>query len=224
MSHDLSLRHPGFGGASADAYPGDLSELEVLGYIRFQQRTPMAMFDLTSKGWRAYQDVKQGSGTTADSVVSESKLYWEVSGFQDRHPDAHNAWSRGAAMLWDAEPDSLLTDIGHRCREATVFFGESCLRLAKAPKPWPAANKTKDRISTTIDLRVGSESRRQLLDRMFAYWCELLEFSLRQDHGAERGLEHLSLEDARILVTHALLVMTEIDRACFSPNASQDQL
>jgi hypothetical protein len=220
VSHNLGLRHAGFNAASFDAFPADLNELEQLGYLRYRQREPMAMFDLTLAGWRAYQDLKRGNGKPADSVVSESKLYWDVSGFEERHPDAHDAWSRGAAMLWEADPDSLLTDIGHRCRDATVFFGGSCLSIAKAPEPWPEAKKTKDRISLALQMRVPSGSRRLLLDALFAYWSELLKFSLRQDHGAERGSEHLGFEDARLLVTHALLVMTEIDRACFGPGAS----
>lgn len=217
VSYDLSLRHPGLEGAQKAAYPADLQELESHGYIRYQHREPMAMFDLTTRGWRAYQELKRGEGTLAESVVSEAKLYLDVSGFRERHQQAHEAWSHAAARLWEADPDSTLTEIGHSCREATVYFGESCLTLANVPKPWPEAGKTKDRIERTLKLRVPSPSRRRLLTKMFAYWCELVEFSHRQDHGAERSTKHLSLDDARVLVSHALLAMTEIDRASFGP-------
>jgi hypothetical protein len=107
-----------------------------------------------------------------------------------------------------------LTIIGHEIREAIQFFTDE---LVKQYGVQAAADVTKtvDRLRAVIGElsdEIGA-AYSATLAALVVYWGTVTDLAHRQEHGALKEREALSIEDTRRLVFQTAVVMCEIDRS-----------
>jgi hypothetical protein len=136
--------------------------------------------------------------------------YIEEDRFRSRYPGPYDRWS-SALDLFALNPTRHATRIGHDCREALLLFANALLEACGGDSS-QAGTVTKIRQAVAL-VGPGSRAVQAQLDALVIYWTTVSDLAQRQEHGAGREGESLTIEDARRLVFQTMLVMYELDRA-----------
>jgi hypothetical protein len=195
---------------------GDLGELASEELIRWgpsawgDDRTP---FTLTNKGFRVYEDIRSRDSDPSAAIEQEVRQFLDGS-FRERFPSAHGRLAAAEALLWQADPSSDLTTIGHKTREAVQQFA------TELGARYPTADLDPDPAKTTNRLRAIVAGQRDalgnrmatLLDALASYQEAVNGVIQRQEHGDQKEGEPLTWEDARATVFNTALLLHEYDR------------
>jgi AcrR family transcriptional regulator len=155
---------------------------------------------------------RPSSGDVA--IANEVEHHLASEGFAARFPSAAARLADAQRLLWQLDPSSDLTTIGHKLREAIQQFATALVdRYAPADvNPDPA--KTKNRLLAVLALHSANigERRASLLAALAGYQDAVNDFVQRQERGDQKPGDPLTWEDARAAVFHTALVMYEFDR------------
>src|SRR5690606_405277 len=82
-------------------YKGDIEILGNSGLLSVTY-TPnrMLSFDITPKGYKYYEYLKNKSDTPAQAVEQSIMNFLDSEGFKARHPEAHSKWAQAVERLW----------------------------------------------------------------------------------------------------------------------------
>lgn len=212
------LQHPGFVGGRRDFEYGDAVILQDLGWLTTTHYGNHGEFHFVVSpfGLDAYEEMHAAEGSASEAVENDTRRWLDAEGFQRRHPSAHAAWLCASDLLWAKNAEDRVSDIGHHCREAIQDFAESLLANMKLAPDESDKAKTKNRLAQALTHANGigkfGDATMGMLNAMSDYWDALSALVMRQEHGGTKEGEALGWDDARALVFHTLVVMTEFDR------------
>jgi hypothetical protein len=149
-----------------------------------------------------------------DEIVSR---YIDEEAFQQRYPGAYQRWTEAAKLLWSEGPETELTTIGHKTREAAQAFATTLVEREALDGADANPAHTVARLRAVIEVhrpQLG-EARHELLDALVRYWGEVNDLLQRQEHGGQKENEPLFWEDGRRAVFQTAVLMYEVDRYAF---------
>jgi hypothetical protein len=209
------LIHPGINNREIEVYSGDIKEIGTQGLIAIEYSSGGTLtFDITSFGFKYYEYLKTKKGEAVERVEVTVRDYINSSIFKTKYPDAFNKWSSAETLLWQKDSPQQLTSIGHHCREAVQAFVDALIELYQPPNVIKDKTKTKNRLRAVFDLKAKQlgEKRKEFVEALLEYWDALEGLIQRQEHGAYKDGEQLSLEDARRVVFQTMVLIFEIDK------------
>lgn len=207
------IKHPGLPEPLRDFSHASLNELQAQRLIRLTHKSgSISRFELTNTGWD-YWEALQGAGV--QRVEDEVRRLLDGAPTDGPYAAAFGKWAVAERLLWDhRESPERLTEVGHVSREVMQAFADAfCADLGEPSDLDPA--KTVARIRAGVDaLRPGlSERYAAFLDALLAYWGTVSDLVQRLEHGAGKEEEPIDWEDARLVVTQTVIVMSELVRA-----------
>ena len=140
--------------------------------------------------------------------------YVDDDSLRSRYQDAFERLE-SALDLFVLNPVRHATRIGHDCREAMLTFVDTALvdRSINAPENSGTVSKLRLLVAAAGP---QSETVAAHLKAIITYWGSVSDLAQRQEHAAAREGDELRGDDARRLVAHTLLVMSEVDRGLFT--------
>jgi hypothetical protein len=209
------IRHPGLPNQNLPLYEGDLDVLEREGLLNvsYSGRGNLS-FDVSSLGFRVYEEMHRRSGAPTEQVEEELMRYLDADAFQRAHPVAHRKWSEAAERLWAGDSQQQLTTIGHLCREAMQAFAIGLVDQHQPPGVDTDRAHDVARIRSVLHqhaAKLGTTAA-PFLDALLAYWGTVSDLVQRQEHGAQKEGRPLVWEDGRRVVFQTAVVMFEVDR------------
>jgi hypothetical protein len=131
-----------------------------------------ARFTLNETAFRYYEEfLSKHSEEPAAAVEEEVHRYIDQPDFRERYGPAYERLAAAHQMLWQANPQTDLTTIGHKLREAIQQFATSMVEIHQPPEVDPDPAKAKSRLRAVIETnrdRLG-ERRSELLDALLNY-------------------------------------------------------
>lgn len=210
------IRHPGLVHTDMAAYFGDIEALTHENLLSLSYgSTGTPSFDVTPRGFRYYEQMKQLAGQPVQKIETTIKNYLVAEHFQQNYPKAYKKWAEAEKILWASDTEHQLTTIGHLCREAMQEFATALVTRYKPP------NVTNDKAKTVARLKVVFEhqshnmgtTEKPFFEALIAYFGTVSDLIQRQEHGAQKEKRQLVWEDARRVVFQTAVVMFEIDKA-----------
>jgi hypothetical protein len=213
---DSNIQHPGLPSRELPAYAGDIDVLWNAGLLNvIPGQHGARLFDVSPRGFSAYQAIKHRSGAPVQQLEEELMRYLDAAVFQQRYLAAHRKWSEAAQKLWSSDSEQQLTMIGHLCREAMQAFATALVerheplavdqdRAHDVARVRAVLNQRATKLGTTVA---------PFLDAILAYWGTVSDLAQRQEHGSQKEGRPLVWEDGRRVVFQTAVVMFEIDRA-----------
>ncbi len=206
--------HPGLLNGKIPAYLGDLNVLASENLISKgsgSQGTPN--FDVTPKGFKYYEQLKEHEGQPVQRLESTMKSYLSSDVFQQKYPSAYQRWFDAEEMLWASDSEKQLTTIGHNCREAMQEFATALVQLHKPDEVDKDITKTVRRIMAVLKKQAAKlgEAEKELLESLLNFWRAVNDIVQRQEHGGQKENEPLVWEDGRRVVFQTAIVMYELD-------------
>jgi hypothetical protein len=203
---------------------GDVGELNGAGYIRYGSHAwgdHGIPFTITSEGFRAYEELRERDPDASAAIEQEVRRYLDGS-FQSRYPAAYERLAAAEQMLWQADPSSDFTTIGHKTREATQQFATALVDRYAPPGVDPDPAKAKSRLRAVVDARRDAlgTAKAELLTSLAEYHDGVNAVIQRQEHGDQKPGEPLTWEDARVAVFHTAILLHEYDRLLNLPSGS----
>lgn len=216
------LIHDGLPG-QPEVSESDLQDLVEAGLLRRRtgsKGTPR--YEVRPQGFTYYDRLKRQYSCQVERVQDEVRRYLDADAIPSTYRPAVAKWQRADDLLWSADPEAQLTNIGHICREAMQEFAQA---LVERLRPPDGDNLPSDPQKTVVRIRGcikhlarrTGKSEAAWLDALIVYWGTVSDLAQRQEHGAEKEGEELVWEDARRLVFHSILVMYELVRAAERP-------
>jgi hypothetical protein len=209
--------HDGFQGTTN--YPacrGDLDALANEGLISVLSGDRYGFrFAIAPQGVKYYEYIKAKAGQPIERTEDYVRTYNDAEDFQLRHPQSYELWSRAETLLWKADTDKEITNIGHICREASQAFATELVNYYQPADVDKDLARVKNRMLAVIELRKDRLGERevQLLEALTSYWNSVIDLIQRQEHGKQRQSQELTWEDARRVVFQTAVAMFEIDRS-----------
>lgn len=191
---------------------GDLRTLAENSLLRRTYDDGSQGYELTPRGRNYYSELKRQDGAPVERITREVRNYLETEAFQINFARAYEFWRTAEDDLWGADSEGSLTKIGHACREAMQAFAAQAVEHVGVTDVGTDPAKTIARIRTALDYQEKTGVRRDFLDALLAYWGTVNDLVQRQEHGAGKEGEHLMWEDARRIVFHTMIVMSEVAR------------
>jgi hypothetical protein len=206
--------HPGVPKDFPGFYPGDIKQLAREGLLTLEVgSTNTWTFEVTPRGNRYYEWLKQQQGSGVERVEQAVRSYLDAMGFSRRHPIAWEKWREAETLLWADETKTGSTTIGHLCREAHQEFAASLLARHPTPDAPDDKTRTKQRVRAVLQgLTIRSEAVRNLVTILAEYWAAVVDLAQRQEHAGLSEGESIMWEDSRRLVFQTLFSMAELDR------------
>lgn len=210
------LTHAGLPRGHEKIYMGDVEALEREGLIALSygsQSTPL--FDVTPRGYRYYEHLKQQQGEPIDRIEKEVRSYLDAEPFRKQYPEAYSKWVQAESLLWGSDSSEQFTSVGHLCREAMQFFAATLVQKYQPPNIDSNFAKTINRVGAVLKQRSSKlgGTEEPFLKSLCSYWKHLNKIVQRQEHGAQKEGDPLRWEDGRRVVFQTLIVMYEIDRS-----------
>ena len=143
--------HPGLPDGEIPAYLGDLDVLanENLVSISYGSKgTPN--FDVTPKGFKYYEQLKEQEGQPIQRVETTMKSYLASHVFKTKYSTAYQKWFDAEELLWASDSENQLTTIGHNCREVMQEFATALVNLHKPDDVEKDVSKTVRRIMAVL--------------------------------------------------------------------------
>lgn len=200
----------------------DLKDLVEAGLLRRGvSRKGTANYEVRPRGFSYYDQLKRQQAGQVERTEQDVRRYLDSVAIPDVYRAALAKWRRADGLLWSADTEDQLTNIGHICRETMQEFAQALVdevRLPDAESPRDP-QKTVDRVRRCIKhlgKRAGA-TEVAWLEALLGYWGTVSDLAQRQEHGAGKEGEELVWEDARRLVFHTALVMFELIRAAERP-------
>lgn len=206
--------HPGLPDGKIPAYFGDLDALanENLVSISYGPKgTPN--FDVTPKGFKYYEQLKEQEGQPVQRVETTMKSYLAGDVFQKKYSTAYQRWFDAEELLWASDSEKQLTTIGHNCREAMQEFATALVNLHKPDDVEKDVSKTVRRIMAVLKKQADKlgDTEKSFLEALLDFWRTVSDLVQRQEHGGQKENEPLVWEDGRRVVFQTAIVMYEID-------------
>lgn len=210
------IRHPGLAHSDEAVYFGDIEALAHENLLTLSYgSTGMPSFDVTPKGFKYYEQIKQLAGQPVQRIETTIRNYLAAERFQQSYPKAYKKWTEAEKILWASDTKHQLTTIGHLCREAMQEFATALVTLYKPP------NVTNDKARTVARLKAVFEhqshymgtTEKPFFEALIAYFGTVIDLIQRQEHGAQKEKRQLVWEDARRVVFQTAVVMFETDKA-----------
>lgn len=199
-----------------DPYPGDWNALIREGLLAQSQPDDADLFDITTRGFAYYQELKKRSASPMVQVETEIRQYLDADRFRQRYPEAYRKWAEAAERLWVSDSEREFTRIGHDCREALQIFVTTLVDRFRPTDVDPNKQHDRARLKAVLEQQKQhlSETEHEFLDALYNYWGALSGGLVqRQEHGGQREKEPLTWEDGRRVVFQAAVVMNELDRS-----------
>jgi len=210
-----SLSHPGLGSSLENVYEGDISALGSAGLLSITPRNHLVRFDITPKGFRYYEYMKEQSGQPTKRVEDTMNQHLASDRFQRAYPAAYQKWAEAERLLWGSDSEQRLTSIGHFCREAMQEFATALVDRYQPPNVKTDKASIIARMRAVLDLRevqLGTTAK-PFLEALLTYWGTVSDLVNRQEHGGQREAAALVWDDARRVVFQTAVVMFEIDQS-----------
>lgn len=201
----------------------DLMDLADAGLLRRgfgSKGTPS--YEVGRQGFAYYHQVKRQQAGQVDRVQDEVRKYLDTGGIPSAYQATVARWRQADELLWSADTEGQLTNMGHTCREAMQQFAQAMVDRLRPPDDGSLPHdpqRTVDRIRACmkhLGKRAGT-AETAWLEALMGYWGTVSDLAQRQEHGAGKEGEELVWEDARRLVFHTALVMYELIRASERP-------
>ncbi len=208
------VHHAGIVGGKLQIYPADLDELETQKLIRYIP-PHHSQFDVTSNGYEMYSEIKERAGLPLGEIESSMKTYLDDDLFQQHFQKAYEKWSKAAHEVTSPQAETLLTQIGHNCREAMQEFAANLIERIQPPNPDSDKAHTVARVKAVLNFKrtnIG-DAKHAFLEALIVYWGTVNDLVQRQEHGLNKQGTALLWEDARRVVFHTGIVMYELGRA-----------
>lgn len=210
----LNVVHSGLPNNQIPAYIGDieaLSKEDLISVNYDSKNTPN--FDVTPKGFKYYEYLKEQDGESSKRIVSTMKSYLKGDAFKEKYASAYQKWARAESMLWTSDSEKQLTTIGHLCREAMQEFVTALVNYYKLSDAEKDISKTTRRIMAVLKYHADKlgETEKPFIEALFHYWRTVSDIVQRQEHGGQKEGEPLVWEDGRRVVFQTAIVMFEID-------------
>jgi hypothetical protein len=220
LRHDVrhylpTLRHEGLPSGELPVYEADLQLLSRAGLVLLVCNLyNLVEAEVTPEGYQYYRKLQEHRGQPSQRLEAAMRRSLVSAAFQSRYPLAYKKWVEAEALLWRAETIDQLTTIGHLCREAMQFFTDELARQTLS-EAGPDTTKTINRLYAAIAAiksRAG-EADAELLEALPKYWRALNGLVQRLEHGALKEGRVLVWDDARRVILHTCITMSEIDLA-----------
>lgn len=173
-----------------------------------------ARFTVTGKGYSAYETLLKRASDAAAAIEEEQHRYLDGEGFRARFPAAYERLVAAEHLLWQANPESDLTTVGHKLREAIQQFATALVERHKPPEVDSDPAKTKNRLRAVLELhrdRLG-ERKADLLGALIDYQDAINGVVQRLEHADQKPDDPASWEDARSAVFQTMNFLVEFDR------------
>lgn len=209
------LHHRGLPEGQCEAYEGDLNQLRRAALIADAMRQSRAdAFDVTAEGYAYARELaaRSDEGVTRVEDGIRDRLL-NPDGFRKRFPSAASKWQEAESRLRSAGVDSDLTTIGHLCREAMIAFASALVEKHKPSGAPSDPAKTVARLQAVIRKATVGSSVRAQLDALVVYWGTVSDLVQRQEHGATKEGDRLTVEDGRRIVFQTMNVFYELHRS-----------
>ena len=197
-----------------DVYKSDIEILDRNGFLNLSTNSQGDyIFDLLPEAFQYYENVKQKSVEPLSNIESEVHRYISDPVFRQRFPTAFDLWNRAEIKLWSADSNNELTSIGLSCREAMQEFIDALIINQRISNADPDKAHTLNRLRLVLSKFSGNlgSTVSPFLEALVAYFETLDDLVQRQVHGSTKEGEKLRWDDARRIVFHCAVVMSEID-------------
>ena len=192
------LEHPGFTGS----VPVALSDLRLLAehdLIGLSAGSIAGIWLVTVKprGNGYYTQLKQEVNEPLERVESTIRRYLDSTYFRNSYPQAYRKWIEAESLLWQVEPQVVLTTIGLNCREAMQEFADVLIHRYNLSNAEPDKSKTFARLKLVISANSSKfgDKPSAFLDAIMVYWGTVIDLTQRPVHGSEKDGQPLVLED-----------------------------
>lgn len=210
------LQHMGSDRTWHEVPDHDLAALRRSGLLDMRRgggRYPPLIHTVSPFGLRYYDWVRSQDAEPVGQVEEAVRELVDSDWFVGRYPASHAAWSSAVAMLWSPDVDRNLSQIGHSCREAMQDFAEElATRACMLDDVDSDKQHTVSRVRDVLAEKGPPGSRAAFNGALVAYWGELSDQVMRQEHAGQKEGEPIGWEDARRVVLHTLVVMYEVAR------------
>lgn len=139
--------------------------------------------------------------------------YLKAEHFSKRYPATYKKWQAASEFLKKSNASDHLTTIGHLCREVLQEFSDELVALTLTPGKFEKS-KTITKIKAVLDNqpRLRNGTTKEFLSAILQYWGTVSDLVQKQEHDAQSEKEILTLEDAKRIVFHTMIIMYEFDR------------
>jgi hypothetical protein len=213
------LSHPGLPTTNNGLYPADLRALESYGFVSADHRDRSTVeIEVTPAGFAEYERIQRDGREPTERVEAVTRRFIATDDFRRRHRTACARWDSAEALLWHSETDEHFSAVGHYCREAAQEFASSLLSLYAVVGADSNPTRVKNRVRAVLDARRTDSKRvNETSAALLNLWEAVIDLFQRQEHGAQKGGDALTWEDARRVVFLTLMAMTELDRVVALP-------
>jgi|ERR1700722_6652086 len=178
------------------------------GYLKayFGGGGEMHNVELTHRGRDAAQTMDP-----FDRFYGESRRSLGSEGFAAAYPGVYQPWAEAESLLWNDDPESHLTTIGHKVREATQAFATALVETHRPPDVDSNPINVEKRLGAVIAMYMEKlpNSRRLILEGLGNLWESTNGLIQRQEHGAQKEGEKVTWDDARRTVHLSMFLMIE---------------
>jgi hypothetical protein len=219
LRHDVrhylpTLRHEGLPSGELPVYEADLQLLSRAGLVLLVCNLyNLVEAEVTPEGYQYYRELQERRGQPSQRIEAAARRSLVSAAFRSRYPLAYKKWAEAEGLLWRAETTDQLTTIGHLCREAIQFFTDELVRRTGLESAEGDTTKTINHLHaviTAVKPQAG-DADAELLDALVQYWRGLNGLVQRLEHGALKEGRVLTWEDARRVILHTCITMSEID-------------
>lgn len=176
-----------------------------------RSRTPI--YNVTPRALKYYAWVHEQTAEPVVQVEEAIRALVDSEWFTSRFPAAHAKWAAAVKLLWSPDVERHLSQIGHACREAMQEFAdELATRAGMADAIDEDKQHTVARVKAVVAAKGPAGTRSTFNAALVAYWGELSDQVMRQEHAGQKEGEPIGWEDARRVVFHTIVVMYEISR------------
>jgi hypothetical protein len=168
--------------------------------------------DVTPFGVRYYEYVRTLQAGPITQVEDAMQSLIDGDEFRKRHPRAAASWDRAVALLWKAQDNSQVSEIGHHLREALQHFASEELDAAGVESP-TETSKTITRLSEALTARRAllGETTIDALRQLIDWWKPVSRLVQKVEHANQQP--DVNWEDARRATFLTLTVMYELSNA-----------
>lgn len=198
-------------GSLKDFHWTDLDILRGYGFLIGRGDTRSFIFSVTPDGFEHYERLMASRQSALDNVEATVRRMLDSSWFASEYGNAAACWRKASDLFWSDHADEDASAIGHHCREAMQLFGVVfALRCGAEPE---SPDHTIANVRGGLGKLNLPESRKKMLDALLTYWVTVTKIVQRQEHGASKEGEQLTIEDGRLAVFHTAVTMYELATA-----------
>lgn len=206
------------GEEAVDVLERDVAALTRAGLVEDRVRdflTGASDLYITQDGHEYYAQMRSRGGEASDRVEAEVRKLLDDHQFRTMFPGAFVRWSEAERLLWSEDSDRDLSTIGHKAREAVQELVSALVERVELADVEKDVAKVKNRLRAVIEVRRQSigKTRFDVLLAFFEYWSKVVDLVQRQEHSGLREGEDVTWDDARRVVLHTAVLLTDVAQA-----------